>query len=270
MMRIWIFCLLLGLSGNLCAQVAKDSVTIRGTVTNYDGIPLDSVTVMWQSPSFNSVVQALTDKSGKYEARVPVGKYQSLIAVNFSRYTHFAKPELPKEERCLEFWAWDFIADHDTTLDIRYDRMEVYGMRVFRIPGGMPAYQIYVRPMGLTRFQKWMDEAKDKSLIRGQVLDPKDNQEINVNAEGVLLAPPMDQLQARIWVDGEEVPILMKQEVKEYISKDQWHNAYLFTVNMPQATTDRPYCIFKMELTDLDNGDRGEGLYYLEKENYTQ
>lgn len=40
MMRIWIFCLLLGVSGNLCAQVAKDSVTIRGTVTNYDGIPL--------------------------------------------------------------------------------------------------------------------------------------------------------------------------------------------------------------------------------------
>ena len=29
-----------------------------------------------------------------------------------------------------------------------------------------------------------------------------------------------------------------------------------------------PYRIFKVELTDLENGDRGEGLYYMEKENY--
>ena len=31
-----------------------------------------------------------------------------------------------------------------------------------------------------------------------------------------------------------------------------------------------PYRIFKVELEDMENGDRGEGLYYMEKENYVQ
>ena len=29
-----------------------------------------------------------------------------------------------------------------------------------------------------------------------------------------------------------------------------------------------PYHVFKVELEDLDNGDRGEGIYYMEKEQY--
>ena len=33
---------------------------------------------------------------------------------------------------------------------------------------------------------------------------------------------------------------------------------------------DLPYRIFKVELEDMENGDRGEGLYYMEKENYVQ
>ena len=41
---------------------------------------------------------------------------------------------------------------------------------------------------------------------------------------------------------------------------------------LPKASTkkDLPYRIFKVELEDMENGDRGEGLYYMEKENYVQ
>lgn len=31
-----------------------------------------------------------------------------------------------------------------------------------------------------------------------------------------------------------------------------------------------PYHIFKVEMKDLENGDRGEGLYYMEKETYVK
>lgn len=152
----------------------------------------------------------------------------------------------------------------DTTLDIRYHRMEVYGLRVFRIPGAMPCYQIFVRPMSLTRFQQMeasqTQHAQDVSNIeQGAARD---------DARAVRLAPTLDRLKATVWIDGEEVPILMKQEIKEYFSADEWGNAYLLTVDRPKQDTDLPYHVFKVELEDLDNGDRGEGLYYMEKEKY--
>lgn len=60
----------------------------------------------------------------------------------------------------------------------------------------------------------------------------------------------------------------MKQEIKEYFSANEWGNAYLLTTDRPKRSTALPYHIFKVELEDLDNGDRGEGLYYMEKEKY--
>lgn len=81
--------------------------------------------------------------------------------------------------------------------------------------------------------------------------------------------PPADRLKAVVRIDGEEVPVLMKQEIKEYFEAGQWGNTYLLTVDRPETTRkDLPYQVFKVELTDLENQDRGEGLYYLEKENY--
>ena len=61
-----------------------------------------------------------------------------------STYPHTEKTRTSGKDQRLEFWAWNFIADRDTTLNIRYHRMEVYGLRIFHIPGGMPTYQIYV------------------------------------------------------------------------------------------------------------------------------
>ena len=60
----------------------------------------------------------------------------------------------------------------------------------------------------------------------------------------------------------------MKQEIKEYADTNQCFNAYLLTVNMPRKETKNTYRIFKVELTDLENGDRGEGLYYMGQPHY--
>ena len=121
----------------------QDSVTIHGRVTDYNGQPIDSASVWWQNPQFNDIIEAITDKDGHYTARIPKGKYQSAASIYLPSYAHIAmKSGLPETEHRLEFWAWDFIADRDTTLDIRYHRMEAYGLRAFRIPGAMPTYQI--------------------------------------------------------------------------------------------------------------------------------
>lgn len=237
----------------LQAQTATDSVTISGRVTDYEGQPIDSCSLFWQTPSFDDAAQAMTDADGRYSIRIPRGKYQSMGALRMDTYPHTPQGSaLPAADQRLEFWAWDFIADRDTTLDIRYHRMEVYGLRVFRIPGAMPCYQ----QMEASQAQ----HAQDVSNIeQGAARD---------DARAVRLAPTLDRLKATVWIDGEEVPILMKQEIKEYFSADEWGNAYLLTVDRPKQDTDLPYHVFKVELEDLDNGDRGEGLYYMEKEKY--
>ena len=63
----------------------------------------------------------------------------------------------------------------------------------------------------------------------------------------------------------------MKKEIKEYLKTDEYCNAYLLTVDIPkQSREDLPYLTFKVELTDLENGDRGEGLYCMDKEDYVK
>lgn len=269
-MKQFLMFLLLVLCSVAYAQ-QQDSVTICGRVTDYNGQPIDSCSIFWQSPSFDDVSTTMTGKDGHYSVRIPKGKYQSAGGINIATYPHTAKGGLPEADQRLEFWAWDFIADRDTTLNFQYHRMEVYGLRVFSIPGGMPTYQIYVRPMSLTRFLKWQKEAKPETVVHGEKLSNMNQKAISDQAKASLFAPSADKLKAVVWIDGEEVPILMKQEIKEYFDTNEYGNAYLLTVDVPkQPKKALPYRIFKVELTDLENGDRGEGLYYMEKENYVK
>lgn len=83
----------------------RDSVTIRGQVTDYNGQPIDSCSIFWQSPSFDDIKQAITDKNGYYTTRIPKGKYQSMGAINMSTYPHTVKPGLAEKDQRLEFWA---------------------------------------------------------------------------------------------------------------------------------------------------------------------
>lgn len=269
MKRLFYFTLLMLFCSAGYAQ-RQDSVTIRGRVTDYNGQPVDSCSVCWYTPRFSPVSGAVTNKNGYYAARVPKGKYQSVYAIYEPSYSHTALERgLPEAEHRLEFWAWDFIADRDTTLDIRYHRMEVYGLRAFRIPGAMPTYQIYVRPMSLTRVYDWMERTKPSFLVRNQDLSNTEQQKQNKEAKESQWTPRPDKLKVTVWIDGEEVPLLMKQEIKEYYDAREYGNAYLLTVALPKHPKKGiPYRVFKVELTDLENGDRGEGLYYMEKENY--
>lgn len=245
----------------------QDSVTISGQVTDFTGQPQDSTTIIWQYANFRIAAKTSTDKNGYYTARIPKGKYQSMAAVNFNRYLHTASTDVADADKRLEFWGWDFIADRDTTLNLRYHRMEAYGIRVFRIPGSTPTYQIFVQPQGLTHIQQTLKEHPDL-LMAGKSLKGIQQKPLQEGAVYAPLGPPIDQLKATVWIDGEEVTLLHKQCMELYFTADYYTNAYLLTVDRPKGTTTLPYHIFKVELEDLENGDRGEGIYYMGKETY--
>jgi hypothetical protein len=228
-----------------CVQ-HEDCVTIKGRVTDYQNNPLDSVSVMWQDEHFSNLFEAITDSAGYYEAKIKKGRYHSMPALNMSKYIHAVGATLPEEAFRLEFWGWNFIADRDTTFDIQYHRLEVYGLNVFRIQGGTPAYTIYCRPMSMTRYLYYRKNPADR----------------------MRLAPSPENLAVKVTVDGEEVAVRSKQEIEEYWSDTTSSNAYILTVDLPKEQHNRPYRVFRVQMTDLENGDRGEAVYFLEKKEY--
>lgn len=256
------------LTSSLSAQTAQDSVTITGVVTDFNGTSLDSVSVVWQNRDFSIAAQGMTDKNGAYTVRVLKGKYQSVIAINLGHYVHTAPPSLKDEDTRLECWAWDFIADRDTTFNMRYHRMEAYGIRVFNIPGGLPGYQIFVQPISATRLCLLKRE-KPEFFKRGENLYGIKQEPLSHNAEETAVGPSPENLKVTVYIDGEKVALLMKQKVKEYYSSDSYGDAYLLTVDAPKKkATNKKYRIFKLELTDLETGDSGEGYYFMEDEKY--
>lgn len=231
-----------------CSQKQqKDGfVTIKGHVTDYEGRPLPDASVVWKDESFSkNLFSTMTDVAGHYEISIKKGRYHSMMALNMDEYP-VTGSTLPEEDQRLEFWAWDFIADRDMTFDMQYHRLEVYGLNVFRIQGATPGYTIYCRPMSLTRTLEWQK-------------DP---------TPAARLAPSPEELEVEVTIDGEKVPVRMKQEVREYWSETESSNAYLLFTDMPKEKTDLPYRIFRVRLTDLANGDKGEAVYFLEKKTY--
>ncbi len=229
------------------AQDETDYVTISGRVTDYDGNPLDSVSVFWQNEKFDVVQEDITDKVGYYTSRIKKGKYYAMGALNMSKYI-VTGSTLPEDELRLEFWSWNFIADRDTSFNMQYHRLEVYGVNVFRIQGATPGYTIYCRPMSLSRVLK--DRENPPKQMR--------------------MAPDPDNLKVKVTINGDEVPLRMKQEVLEYFDTDESSNAYLLFVDLPKKKNTLPYDIFRIQMEDLENGDKGEAVYFLEKQKYIQ
>ena len=253
----------------MVVQAQNDSVTIAGKVTDFDGTPIDSCTVCWMNESFETITQALTNSEGYYSAKIKKGNYNAVAAIYEPSYTYNAlNTELPESEHRLEFWAWNFIADRDTILNIRYHRMEAYGIHSFYIPGAVPTFQIYVRPMSLTRTYDWMKKKKPKSLVHGEDLSKITQQPVTKKAKSSKLSPSTKEIGIRVWIDDEEVELLQKQEINEYVNANEIMNAYLLTVDCPTHNTSLPYWVIKVELKDLKNGDCGEGIYYMVKNNY--
>lgn len=225
-----------------CSQAQPEMVTISGRVTDFDGNPIDSVTVGWQNPAFSGQYYATTDADGRYCARIPKGRYAYAGGLNMAEYV-IAGSTLPEADQRLEFWAWNFIADRDTTFDMRYHRLEVYGVNAFQIQGAAAGYTVYFRPMSLTRFQRWVHDGKP------------------VGDNG--LAPLVDSARIEVSIDGEPVNIRMAQQVKEYFDDANWSGAYLLFVDRPKKND--PVKTFRIVMEDLGNGDKGEAVYTLEE-----
>ena len=125
-------------------------IKFSGKVTDYNGIPIDSCTVLIYNPDFTEAYETVSNAQGYYSLdSIPKGRYAAIAAMRINEYPRLLQVA-PKDMK-LEFWAWNVIADRDITLNIRYDKLELYGTTAFLEYGGRQELLIYTRPMSVTK-----------------------------------------------------------------------------------------------------------------------
>jgi fermentation-respiration switch protein FrsA (DUF1100 family) len=104
--------LLLGILLLLLTSCKRDThYEISGKVTNFDGLPLDSVTIRLKNKAFENLYETLTDKEGNYSLRVKEGDYYCLYAIKLSEY----------RVNRLEYWTWNVPVHKNITINPQYD-----------------------------------------------------------------------------------------------------------------------------------------------------
>lgn len=211
------------------AFTQENTVTLSGKVTDFEGNPIDSAIVLIKDNDFKDLYTTYSDAEGNYSIKVKKDTYYAMVSVRMQDYG----------KTKLEFWAWNLMVDNDMNLDIKYDKLEVYGVNVFRVQGAYPGYTIYFRPMALSRY-----------------LDA------NADQNNPDLAPEKENLDVQVYINNEPVQINLIQQVKEFVGKNTL-NAYLVHTELGNAKHNEKTEI-RIVLKDKKYGDIGEAYYFLE------
>jgi hypothetical protein len=161
---------------------------------------------------------------------------------------------VPDDEKRLEFWAWNVIADTDLTINPRYHRLELYGTNVFRIEGGYNGVMIYVRPMSLS---KHLTYSKEVVLNKS-----KAEKEANIS-----VAP--EHFKVKVFMDEQELHVNSIQPLEEYEGSDKLSmTGYIIQVDLPKTKPEKQYHIFRIEAENTEYHEKGENIYFYELKNY--
>ncbi len=218
---------------------APTKARIYGRVTDFDGKPVEGADVELKTTAFHNAAAAKTAADGSYVLMVEQGMYVALAAVKDYQTKH------------LEYWAWNVPASGDIRIDPRFDRLEVYALNAWRPQGAYPSYQIYFRPMSLTRTVSLvMKSGGMEGLHKLPVID---------------IAPDLAAGDIEVKVDGERVGVLRVNKVHEASGPDQDMFASLIQVSLPKKPAGGEWVVIDVTLTDRETGERGEGRLYLRR-----
>jgi hypothetical protein len=151
---------------------SQEKVRLHGQVTDFQGNPIDSVSIRLKNKQFENLYETLSDKDGKFSLQVEKDNYYCLYAIKLSDYN----------KTKLEYWAWNVPVFNDLEINPQYDRMEIYGVNVFE-PQVTPheTYRIYFRPMSLIKNScKIKIEKGDTLNIAPEAITPNEL-EIKIN-----------------------------------------------------------------------------------------
>lgn len=232
---------------------ATDVIKISGKVTDYNGNPVDSCTVLIYNPDFTEAYETLSDSEGCYRLdSIPKGRYAAIAAMRISEYPRME--QVSHDDMKLEFWAWNVIAERDITLNIRYDKLELYGTTAFLEYGGRRELLIYTRPMSVAKvlaYQNFVDKG-----------DAEKNSIVTVEPQYMTF---------EVYVDGNPMEIYSTQPLTMKNKDNSVGDdiCYMLQVKMPSDvySHDAPYEI-RVVGHNSQYDEYGESVYYLEPPKY--
>ena len=190
---------------------------LSGFITDKNQAPIANAAVELKDEHFETVYQAFSDDAGHYQLDVPPGHYPFLTAVKEYAVQY------------LEYWCQDIPLTKPLSLDVSFDRLEVYGLHVFPVKGAGNGLMAYFRPMSLDKYQ------------RGE----KD------------LAP--EGISVTALVDGATAPILQVSPVKE-VAGGQEMTAYLVQIQAPSGGTVWNKC--ELQIQDQDSNYGAAAIFH--------
>ncbi|MEA5005721.1 MAG: carboxypeptidase-like regulatory domain-containing protein [Rikenellaceae bacterium] len=153
--------------------LGQECVRIHGQVTDFNGNPIDSVSIRLKNKAFTNLYETLSDKDGKFSMVVKKGNYYCLYAIKLSDY----------KKTKLEYWAWNVPVYKDLEINPQYNNMEIYGINAFEMQvTPQESYRIYFRPMSLKKAGHNPIKVGDTVNIAPEAISPE---ELSVLVNGI-------------------------------------------------------------------------------------
>lgn len=212
----------------------NDYVKIYGKLTDFDGNPISRGDVDIYDADFTKYVYTTqTDELGNYSLEIKKGIYMALSAV---------KDYAVKK---LEYWCWHLAAFEDMEINIRIDRLEVYGLNAFLIQREIKIspFMIYFRPMSLKRYLQ-----KGSSSNTEPIID---------------ISPNLSKEDIEVTINDQNVAVLELHKIfEQVIERPQKIIAYLMQVSTPDIENEKGYIKIHVAIKDNETGEKGEGSLF--------
>ena len=181
---------------------------LEGYVTDKNNAPIANALIELKGENFVTLFSTESKEDGYYMLDIPKGQYSFLTAVKDYGANY------------LEYWCQNISLQADMSLNVSFDKLEIYGLHVFSVKGAGNSLMVYFRPMSLPKFQQGMQD----------------------------IAP--DDIVIKATIDNQEMRVINTNMVKEFAGGREL-TAYLIQVETNESNI--PWHKFDLEITDADN-----------------
>ena len=181
---------------------------IAGYVTDKNKAPIANALIEIKGENFVTLFSTESTEDGYYVLDIPKGKYPFLTAVKDYGVNY------------LEYWCQNISLQADVSLNVSFDKLEIYGLHTFYVKGAGNGLMVYFRPMSLPKFQQGMLDIAPEDIVIKATIDNQEMRVINTNI-------------VKEFAGGRELTAYLIQ-VETSESKIPWHK-------------------FDLQITDADN-----------------
>lgn len=143
---------------------------LEGYVTDKNKSPVANAHIEVKGGDFITLFSAESNESGYYKLDMPAGKYPFLTAVKDYGVNY------------LEYWCQNITLQNDMSLDVSFDKLEIYGLHVFEVKGAGNSLMAYFRPMSLPKFRQGVQDIAPEDITIKVVIDNREMPVITINS----------------------------------------------------------------------------------------